>query len=81
VTDNEGYKVPSVIAQDILLIQDLVGPVIPPTQAVTQLAVNSSGSLDSSDENTDSADEVEINLLSVGRESRRFVLYLKHLSL
>jgi hypothetical protein len=80
-TDNEGYKVPSVIAHDILLIQDLIGPVIPPTQAVIPLAVNSSDSPDSSDENTDSADEVEVNLLSVGVELRRFVSSLKHLFL
>lgn len=80
-TDYEGFKVPSSIPQDILLIQDLVGPVIPPIKPVTSLETDSDDSIDSSGESTDSVEEVEANLISVDRKSRRSVAYPGNLSL
>jgi hypothetical protein len=70
-TDHEGFKIPSAIPQDILLIQDLIG-IIPPTQPLTSPATEDD-SVDSSGESTDSTDEVETNLLFVGGKSRRSV--------
>jgi len=29
---NEGFKIPSIIPQDLLLIQDLIGPILLPAQ-------------------------------------------------
>ncbi len=69
-TDHEGFKIPSTVPQDILLIQDLIGPIIPPTQQLTP-----DDSVDSSGESTDSAEEVEANLLFVGGKSTRSVSY------
>ncbi|KAH9166897.1 NAF1-domain-containing protein [Lactarius sanguifluus] len=60
---NEGFKIPSRIPQDLLLIQDLIGPVVPPWTV--------DDSVDSSGESADSADEVEANLISVGIKSER----------
>ena len=74
-TDHEGFKIPSAIPQDILLIQDLVGP--PPTL----LAADPDDSVDSSGESTDSAEEVEANLFSVAGKSRTCVSYFMHLTL
>lgn len=76
-TDHEGFKIPNAIPQDILLIQDLVGPIIPPTLP----AADPDDSVDSSGESTDSAEEVEANLLSVAGKSRRCVPYFMHLTL
>jgi H/ACA ribonucleoprotein complex non-core subunit NAF1 len=73
--DHEGFKIPSTIPQDILLIQDLIGPIIPPTQPLTP-----DDSVDSSGESTDSAEEVEANLLFVGGKSTRSVSYSIHLT-
>ena len=58
-TDHEGFKVPTVIPQDLLLIQGLVGPVISP------IAADSDDSVGSSGESTDSVEEVEANLIPV----------------
>lgn len=80
-TDYEGFKVPSSVPQDILLIQDLVGPVIPPTKPVTPLDSDSDDSIGSSGESTDSVEEVEANIISVDRKSRRSVSYPENLSL
>ena len=80
-TDYEGFKVPSSIPQDILLIQDLVGPVIPPTKPVTSLETDLDDSIDSSGESTDSAEEVEANLILVDRKSKRSVSHPENLSL
>ena len=68
---NEGFKIPSIIPQDLLLIQDLIGPIIPPALQVP--LVDADDSVDSSGESTDSADEVEANLISVGEKSERSV--------
>ena len=68
---NEGFKIPSIIPQDLLLIQDLIGPIIPPAQQVP--LVDADDSVDSSGESTDSADEVEANLISLGEKSERSV--------
>jgi hypothetical protein len=80
-TDHEGFKIPSAIPQDILLIHDLIGPLIPPTQSLTLPATDPDDSVDSSGESTDSAEEVEANLLFVGSKSRRCVSYFVHLTL
>jgi H/ACA ribonucleoprotein complex non-core subunit NAF1 len=74
-TDHEGFKIPSSIPQDLLLIQDIIGPLIPPTQPLTPAASNPDDSVDSSGESTDSAEEVEANLLFVGGKSTRSVSY------
>ena len=74
-TDHEGFKIPSTVPQDILLIQDLIGPIIPSTQPLTP-----DDSVDSSGESTDSAEEVEANLLVVGGKSTRSVSYFMHLT-
>jgi H/ACA ribonucleoprotein complex non-core subunit NAF1 len=79
--DHEGFKIPSAIPQDILLIQDLIGPLIPPTQPLAIPAEDPDDSVDSSGESTDSAEEVEANLLLVGAKSRRSVSYFVHLTL
>jgi hypothetical protein len=76
-TDHEGFKIPSAIPQDILLIQDLVG-LIP--QPLTLPAADTDD-VDSSGESTDSAEEVEANLLSVGGNLRRCVSHFMHLTL
>jgi hypothetical protein len=76
-TDYEGFKVPSSIPQDILLIQHLVGPVIRPLALETE----SDDCIDSSGESTDSVEEVEANLISVDRKSTRSVSYPQNLSL
>ena len=73
-TDHEGFKIPSTVPQDILLIQDLIGPIIPPTRQLTP-----DDSVDSSGESTDSAEEVEANLLFVGGKSTRSVPYSIHI--
>jgi H/ACA ribonucleoprotein complex non-core subunit NAF1 len=73
-TDYEGFKIPSSIPQDILLIQDLVGPIVPSAQAVTPSETDSVDSIDSSGESTDSVEEVEANLISEDVESTRCVL-------
>jgi H/ACA ribonucleoprotein complex non-core subunit NAF1 len=69
---NEGFKIPSIIPQDLLLIQDLLGPIIPARPAPP---VDVDDSVDSSGESTASdsadADEVEANLISVGEKSER----------
>jgi hypothetical protein len=78
-TDHEGFKIPTTIPQDILLIQDLIG-LIPPTQPLTLPAADPDDSVDSSGENTDSAEEVEANLLFVGGKSTRSVSYFMHLT-
>jgi len=62
-TDNEGFKIPSSIPQDILLIQDFVGPIIAPTQQVDPLETDSVDSINSSGESTDSIEEVEADLI------------------
>ncbi len=69
-TANEGFKIPSLIPQDLLLIQDIIGT-ITPTQ--TTPPVDTDDSVDSSGESVDSADEVEANLISVGVKSERSV--------
>jgi H/ACA ribonucleoprotein complex non-core subunit NAF1 len=74
-TDHEGFKIPSTVPQDILLIQDLIGPIIPSTQPLTP-----DDSVDSSGENTDSAEEVEANLLFVGGKSTTSVSYFMYLT-
>lgn len=71
-TQHEGFKIPSIIPQDLLLIQDLIGPVVPPIQPPE---ADTDDSVDSSGESTDSVEEVEANLLPLGGKSRRFVLY------
>lgn len=68
---NEVFKIPSIIPQDLLLIQDLIGPIIPPTRPTPP--VDTDDCVDSSGESTDSADEVEANLISVGEKSERSV--------
>jgi H/ACA ribonucleoprotein complex non-core subunit NAF1 len=78
-TDHEGFKIPTTIPQDLLLIQDIIGPLIPPTQPLTLPAADPDDSVDSSGESTDSAEEVEANLLLVGRKSTRSVSYFMHL--
>jgi H/ACA ribonucleoprotein complex non-core subunit NAF1 len=70
--DHEGFKIPSAIPQDLLLIQDLIGPLIPPLKLP---AVDPDDSVDSSGESTDSAEEVEANLLFVGGKSTRSVSF------
>ena len=78
-TDHEGFKIPSAVPQDILLIQDLIG-LIPPTHPLTLSAADPDhDSVDSSGESTDSAEEVEANLLFMGGKSRRSVLYFMQL--
>jgi hypothetical protein len=74
-TDSEGFKVPSSVPQDILLIQHLVGSVIHP------LETDSDDCIDSSGESTDSVEEVEANLISVDRKSTRSVSYPQNMSL
>ena len=69
---NEGFKIPSIIPQDLLLIQDIIGPIIPPARPTPP--VEEDDSVDSSGESADSADEVEANLISVGIKSERSVL-------
>jgi hypothetical protein len=76
-TDHQGFKIPSAIPQDILLIQDLIGP----TQPLTLPAADPDDSVDSSGESTDSAEEVEANLLYVGGKARRYVSYFVHLTM
>ncbi|KAH9041340.1 NAF1-domain-containing protein [Lactarius pseudohatsudake] len=66
---NEGFKIPSRIPQDLLLIQDLIGPVVPLARPTPPVDVDDS--VDSSGESADSADEVEANLISVGIKSER----------
>ncbi|KAH9070702.1 NAF1-domain-containing protein [Lactarius deliciosus] len=66
---NEGFKIPSRIPQDLLLIQDLIGAVVPPARPTPPVDVDDS--VDSSGESADSADEVEANLISVGIKSER----------
>ena len=77
--DHEGFKIPSTVPQDILLIHDLIGPIIP-TQPPTLPAADQDDSVDSSGESTDSAEEVEANLLLVGGKLTRSVSYFKHLT-
>jgi H/ACA ribonucleoprotein complex non-core subunit NAF1 len=72
-TDYEGFKIPSSIPQDILLIQDLVGPIIPSTQPVTSSETDPVDSIDSSGESTDSVEEVEANLISEDWKATRSV--------
>ena len=79
-TDHEGFKIPSNIPQDLLLIQDLIGPLTPPTQPLTPAASNPDDSVDSSGESTDSAEEVEANLFFVGGKSTRSVSYFMPLA-
>ncbi len=79
--DTEGFKIPSIVPQDILLIQDLIGPLNPPTQSLILPRADADDSVDSSGESTDSAEEVEANLLYVGRKSTRSVLYSMYLTL
>lgn len=74
--DHEGFRIPSTIPQDLLLIQDLIGPLIPPTQPLT--IPDPDDSVDSSGESTDSAEEVEANLLFLGGKSTRSVSYFMH---
>ena len=71
--DHEGFRVPSTIPQDLLLIQDLIGPLVPPTQPLT--LPDPDDSVDSSGESTDSAEEVEANLLL---KSTRSISYFMH---
>ena len=75
---HDGFKIPSTIPQDLLLIQDLIGPVAPPTQPP---AADADDSVDSSGESTDSVEEVEANLISVGAKSKRCVSYFISLTL
>jgi H/ACA ribonucleoprotein complex non-core subunit NAF1 len=77
-TQHDGFKIPSTIPQDLLLIQDLIGPVAPPTQP---LAADTDDSVDSSGESTDSVEEVEANLISVGVKSKRSASYFIYLTL
>jgi H/ACA ribonucleoprotein complex non-core subunit NAF1 len=72
-TDYEGFKIPSSIPQDILLIQDLVGPIIPSTQPVTSSETDLADSIDSSGESADSVEEVEANLISEDWKATRSV--------
>ena len=73
--DHEGFKIPSNIPQDILLIHDLIGPLNPPE-------ADPDDSVDSSGESTvDSAEEVEANLLCAGGKSTRSVSYFMHMTL
>lgn len=74
-TDHEGFKIPSTVPQDILLIQDLIGSLIPPTQPLTLPAADPDDSVDSSGESTDSAEEVEANLFVGGKPKRSVSLY------
>ncbi|KAI0281269.1 hypothetical protein BGY98DRAFT_229013 [Russula aff. rugulosa BPL654] len=67
-TDHEGFKIPSTVPQDILLIHDIIGPLIP-TQPLTPPAADPDDSVDSSGESTDSAEEVEANLLVGGKST------------
>jgi hypothetical protein len=67
---NEGFKIPSIIPQDLLLIQDLIGPIIPPARPTPP--VDADDCVDSSGE---SADEVEANIISLGEKSERSVSY------
>jgi H/ACA ribonucleoprotein complex non-core subunit NAF1 len=60
----QGFKVPSTIPQDLLLIQDLVSPIIAPTKQVTPPTTCDDDSVDSSGESIDSADEAEAILVS-----------------
>jgi hypothetical protein len=78
-TDHEGFKIPSTVPQDILLIHDIIGPLIP-TQSLNPPAADPDDSVDSSGESTDSAEEVEANLLLVGGKSTRSVSYFMHLT-
>jgi H/ACA ribonucleoprotein complex non-core subunit NAF1 len=73
-TDCDGFKIPSSIPQDILLIQNLVGPIVTATRPVTSLETDSVDSIDSSGESTDSVEEVEANIISVNGGSKRCVL-------
>lgn len=73
--DHEGFRVPSTIPQDLLLIQDLIGPLVPPTQPLT--LPDPDDSVDSSGESTDSAEEVEANLLL---KSTRSISVFMHLT-
>jgi H/ACA ribonucleoprotein complex non-core subunit NAF1 len=73
----EGFKVPSTIPQDLLLIQDLVSPIIASTKPVTPPATDDD-SVDSSGESTDSADEAEAILLSTGENAGGFASYLNN---
>lgn len=77
-TQHEGFKIPSIIPQDLLLIQDLIGPVVPPAQPP---AADADDSVDSSGESTDSVEEVEANLRPLGGKSRRCVSYFIYLIL
>jgi hypothetical protein len=64
------YKVPSDLPQDLLLIRDLVGEDNDSTPAPVASRITQKRDQDSidssSDEGTDSEDEVEANLLSTG---------------
>lgn len=70
------FKVPGGIPQDLLLIQELIGPVEQPSVKVEEKQVlsensddiSSSGS-ESEDGGNDSEDEVMANLLVTGEES------------
>jgi hypothetical protein len=60
----QGFKVPSTIPQDLLLIQDLVSPIIAPTKQDLPPATYDDDSVASSGESIDSADEAEAILVS-----------------
>ena len=69
-TVSQGFKVPSIIPQDLLLIQDLVSPIISPTKQATPLVTDGDDSVDSS--GIDSADEAEAILVSTKENEGRF---------
>jgi hypothetical protein len=77
----ERWSMEATVPQDVLLIHDLIGPLNPPTQSLILPRADADDSVDSSGESTDSAEEVEANLLYVGRKSTRSVLYYMHLTL
>ncbi len=65
-TDHEGFKIPSTIPQDLLLIQDLVGP---SKQSLSPAAA---------DDDTDSAEEVEADLFVGGISTRSVSFHASH---
>lgn len=56
------FKVPSTIPQDLLLIQDLIGP-LPPSTITTDSLDSSDDSIASTDDEVESEDEVEADLV------------------
>jgi hypothetical protein len=77
--DVQGFKVPSTIPQDLLLIQDLISPIIAPAKPVTPLvADDSNDSVASSGESIDSADEAEAILVPTRENPGRFASHFNN---